>query len=298
MVLDGGLATALEDRGFDLHDELWSAKLLLDAPEVIRQVHLDFLLAGADCITTSSYQASFAGFRRRGLDESAAVRLLELSVNLAIEARDLFWSDPANRQARLRPLVAASVGPYGAFMADGSEYTGRYDVSDSGLYEFHRRRWQVLAQTRADLLACETIPTEREARVLLDLLRETPGRWAWMSFCCRDEHHLSDGSRLSDVVRTCDAESGVVAVGINCTSPEFISSLVDEARAVTEKPILVYPNSGERFDALAKTWRSSPSPVNWKDEAMEWTRRGAVAVGGCCRVGAGRIAEIRDWLVQ
>jgi len=298
MVLDGGLATALEARGCGLDDELWSAKVLLEEPDLIRQVHVDFLSAGADCITTSSYQASLSGFGRRGLDTVAGMELLALSVRLAVEARDLFWSDPANRQGRLRPLIAASVGPYGAFLADGSEYTGRYDIPDSALYEYHLPRWRVLSESEADILACETIPAEREARVLLRLLRETPDRWAWLSFCCRNEQHLSDGGRLTDVVRACDAESRVAAVGINCTPPEFIPSLIEEARRGTEKPILVYPNSGERYEAQDKAWYSSPSSIEWGEATKGWVQRGAAGVGGCCRVGPERIEEIRRWLVK
>ncbi|MCJ7630024.1 MAG: homocysteine S-methyltransferase, partial [Longimicrobiales bacterium] len=174
IVLDGGMATALEARGCDLVDELWSAKVLLEAPDLIREVHLDYLLAGADCITTSSYQASLPGFRIRGLDEDAGKNLLGLSVMLALEARELFWREAFNRKGRLEPLVAASIGPYGAFLADGTEYTGRYGISDSELYEFHRGRWQVLAMGGADLMACETIPTQREAETLLRLVAETP----------------------------------------------------------------------------------------------------------------------------
>jgi homocysteine S-methyltransferase len=197
----------------------------------------------------------------------------------------------------MRPIVAASIGPYGAFMADGSEYTGRYDLDEGGLYDFHRGRWAILARSQADLLACETIPNEREATVLLRLLRETPGRWAWLSFCCRDERHLSDGSRLRDAAQACDEEPRVAAVGINCTAPDLIPSLLDEARRETEKPILVYPNSGERYDAAEKSWHSAPSSTDPKEAAVDWARRGAVGIGGCCRVGPETITEIRHGLL-
>lgn len=297
MVLDGGLATALEARGCDLDDDLWSAKILIEEPELIRQVHQDFLTAGADCITTSSYQATPAGFHQRGMNDAEGAELLALSVRLAVEARDLFWDDAGNRQGRQRPLVAASIGPYGAFLADGSEYTGDYGISGSELREFHRARWQILAESDADLLACETIPTDKEARVLLSLLRETPDRWAWLSFSCRDEKHLSDGGRLRDAVELCDGEAQVAAVGINCTAPEFIPALIDEARRGTEKPILVYPNSGELYDPVEKVWYSSPSPVAWEEAPGDWVRLGCAGVGGCCRVGPERIAGLRRLLV-
>jgi homocysteine S-methyltransferase len=297
MVLDGGLATELEARGYDLRDELWSAKILLDAPDAIRQVHLDYLRAGADCITTSTYQASLPGFMKRGLSEGEAAEMLRLSVRLALEAREAFWGNPGNRRDRLRPLVAASIGPYGAFLADGSEYTGRYAIDDDELYAFHRSRWHVLADSQADLLACETIPSLREAVVLLRLLRETPGRWAWMSFSCRDGAHLSDGSRLVDAARTCDSERRVAAVGINCTSPEFIPDLIAQARKGTGKPIIVYPNSGERYDATRKAWTAAPTPLDWADAASGWARLGVTGIGGCCRIGPDRVAEIRRRLV-
>ncbi|MFC1574475.1 homocysteine S-methyltransferase [Gemmatimonadota bacterium] len=298
MVLDGGLATALEARGCDLNDELWSAKVLVEAPELIREVHLDYLRAGADCICSASYQASLPGFRRRGLDDVQGVELLTLSVTLALEARDLFWGEESNREGRMKPLVAASVGPYGAFLADGSEFSGRYGIPDSELYEFHGMRWKVLSRSGADLLACETIPSGREAEVLLQLLRETPDQWAWLSFSCRDGRHLSDGGLLREVARACDAEPRVAAVGINCTPPEFIAPLIDEAREGTGKSILVYPNSGEFYDAAEKGWHSSPSSADWEEAAPEWARRGATGIGGCCRVGPERIADMRRWLVD
>ena len=296
-VLDGGIATTLEAYGYDLNDELWSARILLEAPGAIREVHQDFLAAGADCIATSSYQASLPGFRKRGLSDSEGESLLRLSSDLAVEARDSFWSDAANRRGRLRPLVAASVGPYGAYLADGSEYTGRYAVSDSGLREFHERRWQILASGDADLLACETIPSRREAAVLRALLNETPGIWAWMSFSCSDGERLSDGSRLVDAARDCDREPRVAAVGINCTAPALIPSLIAEARRGTAKPVIVYPNQGEPYDSRSKTWGPAAEPVDWSAAAATWARLGATGIGGCCRVGPHEIGQIRRQLV-
>ena len=297
MVLDGGLATALEARGCDLDDALWSARILLEAPDEIHQVHLDFLVAGADCLVTSTYQASIPGFRERGLRAAESVELLQRSVEIAFDARNTFWSEPHNRVDRLRPLVAASVGPYGAYLADGSEYTGDYGISDDDLYEFHRGRWQVLTETDADLLACETIPSRREANVLLRILEETPGTWAWMSFSCRDELHLCDGTPLADVVRACDGQRNVAALGVNCTSPLFISALIAEARRETKKPLIVYPNSGERFNPTNRSWENAPDPIDWGEKSLEWKRLGAACIGGCCRVGPQEIATMRRRLL-
>lgn len=293
MVLDGGLATALESKGCDLDDDLWSARVLMESPELIRQVHLEFLAAGADCITTSTYQATLAGFRKRGLSDDEGIELLQSSVRLACDARDTFWSDAGNRTGRLRPLVAASVGPYGALLADGSEYTGHYGLGAGDLYEFHRQRWDLLANTEADLLACETIPSAPEAEALLRLLDETPERWAWLSFTCRDETHLSDGTAFAEVVDLCSLRSNVAAVGVNCTSPELIASLIRIARGRTNRPIIVYPNSGERYDAQSKTWISIAPDVDWTDAATEWIRLGASVVGGCCRTGTNEITRLR-----
>ncbi len=298
VVLDGGLATALEARGCDLADELWSAKILMEDPDLIRAVHLDYLRAGADCITSSSYQATLPGFRNRGLGDEAGRSLLELSLRLALEAKKSFWDEEENHQGRLEPLVAASIGPYGAYLADGSEYTGGYGISDSQLYEFHRGRWEVLAGRGADLMACETLPGQREAEVLLRLLEETPGQWGWISFSCKDGRHLSDGGLLRDAARACDAGTGVAAVGINCTAPEFIEPLIEEALRGTDKPVLVYPNSGEEYDARGKTWRSCPTSYSLEEHAVGWVRSGASGVGGCCRVGPDGIRTIRRALLD
>jgi len=296
-VLDGGLATTLEARGHDLNDDLWSAKVLLEDPRAIREVHRDFLTAGADCITTATYQATFAGLSARGLSDEAAEGLMLQSVDLAIEARDSFWDDPANRHGRLRPLVAASVGPYGAFLADGSEYTGDYGLDAGELYDFHARRWHVLAASPADLLACETIPSLLETQALLRLLHDSKNCWAWMSFSCRDGAHLSDGTRLEQVAELCAAEPQVTAIGVNCTAPEHISTLIGEIRKARPKPVIVYPNSGERYDAETKKWTHSPRHSGLAPLVDEWAELGATGIGGCCRIQPLDIAEMRSRLV-
>ena len=297
LILDGGLATALEARGFDLNHELWSARLLMDAPDAIRRVHRDYLEAGADCITTASYQASLPGFARQGIQRERALELLRLATALAMEARDEFWDRAENQTGRRRPLVAASVGPYGAYLADGSEYTGDYPATKTELYEFHRERWHLFAQGPADLLACETIPSIREVSVLLDLLRETPGRQAWLSVSCRDAAHLSDGTPVGEVARLCDPVGNLAAVGLNCTKPEFIEPLLLELRRYTDKPLIAYPNAGEDYRVGSRSWTSPRSPVDWIHEAAQWLRLGVRGVGGCCRVGPDQIRSLRKALV-
>ena len=190
--------------------------------------------------------------------------------------------------------MAASVGPYGAYRADGSEYTGAYGLSDDELFDFHEGRWGILAESAADLMGCETIPSLQEAEVLLELLRRTPDRWAWMSFACRDGAHLSDGSPLAAAASICDTGTRVAAVGINCTPPEHISELVSVVRNATEKPIIVYPNGGGKFDAERKTWEGDAPRQDWPALVAEWRDLGASVIGGCCRVGPADISCIRS----
>jgi homocysteine S-methyltransferase len=293
LVLDGGLATELEARGYALDDDLWSARLLLDRPGAIKRLHADYLAAGADCIISASYQGTIPGFMRRGLSEARAEELLQLSVTLALEARDDFWSDQTNRAGRIRPIVAASVGPYGAALADGSEYTGDYDLDEEGLRRFHRRRWEILAASGADILACETIPSRVESRVLARLLAETPGRYAWFSFSCRDERRVADGSLLSECLRPLAEMDQVAAVGINCTAPRFIPGLIAEARSVSDRPVIVYPNSGEHYDVKSRRWLGSSDSIEFAGASCEWRRAGAAVIGGCCRTGPDHIRSIR-----
>jgi homocysteine S-methyltransferase len=291
-ILDGGLATELEALGSDLSDELWSARLLADDPDLIRRVHLAYFEAGADCAITASYQASVQGFMARGMSEEEATGLLRLSVRLAIEARDEFWRDKSNREGRLRPLVAASIGPYGAFLADGSEYSGNYELDEQGLLDWHRQRWQILAGCGADLLACETIPSYGEMRALHHLLKETPGTLAWFSFSCRDGLHISDGTPIARCASRLSDSPQVVAIGVNCTAPRFIPGLISELRRVTSKHILVYPNSGETYDAENQRWLGLSDASEFGTLSREWRKEGAAMIGGCCRTGPNHIRQI------
>lgn len=298
VVLDGGLATELEARGCDLSDELWSARILMDDPGLIRDVHLDYLRAGADCVLSASYQATVPGFVRRGLARDRAEELIRLSVQLAKEACEEFWRDPANRDDRVPPLVAASVGPYGAYLADGSEYTGSYDIGEPELYDFHRDRWRLLRDSGADLMACETVPSLDEVRALSLLLRESPDVAAWMSFSCGDAAHLRDGSPLHLAVSEVAELRQVTAVGVNCVAPSIVPGLIQQVRALTGKTIVVYPNSGERWDARRKSWVGVGGNTDIGESATQWFDLGARVIGGCCRTGPADIRSIRRALVR
>jgi len=289
VMLDGGLATELENRGADLDDDLWSAKMLIDAPEMIRQVHVDFLKAGADIIATASYQASFEGFAQAGLGQGQAESLMRLSADLALLAREAFWAHDEYRRKRMRPLVAASIGPYGACLHDGSEYHGNYGLNKAALIDFHRPRMQVLAASGIDLFAFETIPSLLEAEALLELMQEFPDKCAWLSFSCRDGRQVSHGEQFSDCVALADDSKQIVGVGLNCTAPEYATDLLESA-AGTQTPLVVYPNSGEQWNPDGNQWTGNECasmPVE------DWYDAGARLIGGCCRTSINEITGMR-----
>ncbi len=297
LILDGGLATELETDGYDLNHALWSARVLIAEPEAIRAVHARFLAAGADCIISATYQASFPGLARYGLPDKESERLFRFAVELAAEERNRFWRDPANRVGRRRPLVAASVGPYGAFLADGAEYTGDYAIDDAGLAAFHWRRLEVLARAGADLLAVETIPSAREARVLrrlLERLENSPP--AWMSFTCRDGSQLSDGAPVEEVAAGFADCERVRWVGVNCTASKHLASLIPKITGASGKPAVTYPNGDGRWDPVRKSWETPPETADLPQLAPEWRRLGASLIGGCCRTRPEDIRAIRTAL--
>jgi homocysteine S-methyltransferase len=290
VVLDGGMSNQLESAGHDLSDELWSARLLAERPEAITQAHLAYFEAGANVAITSSYQATFEGFAKRGIDHEEAARLLAQSVELAREAA---------RQARsnggAHPLwVAASVGPYGAMLADGSEYRGRYGLSVAELERFHRPRLEVLAAAEPDVLALETVPDADEAEALLRAVRGL-GVPAWLSYSIADDRTRA-GQPLEEAFALAAEVDEVIAVGVNCCAPEDVDAAVATAARVTGKPVVVYPNSGEAWDAEARAWngRSTFTP----EQVLGWRESGARLIGGCCRVGPEAVASIARTLTS
>jgi homocysteine S-methyltransferase len=290
VILDGGLATELKARGCDISGALWSARVLRSSPETIEQLHYDYYAAGARIAITASYQASYEGFAAVGLDAGETTRLLRLSVELARNARQRYRTDhPADRREL---FVAASVGPYGATLHDGSEYRGDYGLTVEELVQFHVRRFDVLATAGAEFLACETIPLLDEARAYLKLLKRHPGARAWLSFTTADGTRTSHGEPLADCARLVDRVTNVIAVGVNCVKPEFVSDAILALRSGTSKPIVVYPNSGERWEAADGSWHGSRDLKGIADLAPGWVGAGARLVGGCCRVGPGEIAAL------
>ncbi|MFC9329883.1 homocysteine S-methyltransferase [Kitasatospora sp. NPDC057015] len=329
LVLDGGMSNQLADAGHDLADALWSARLLADDPEAIVRAHQAYFEAGAVVAITAGYQASFEGFARRGIDRAGTERLLRLSVELAREAARR--TETARRTERARragaageptaahrvgappraratgPLwVAASVGPYGAVLADGSEYRGRYGLDAAALEAFHRPRLEVLAEAGPDVLALETIPDTDEARALLRAVRGL-GVPAWLSYSVAGDRTRA-GQPLAEAFALAADAPEVVAVGVNCCSPADADAAVALAARITGKPVVVYPNSGERWDPTARNWRGEPtfggsgaasrgrggSRADARGRVAGWLADGARLVGGCCRVGPREIAELAD----
>ena len=293
MVLDGGLATELERRGADLRDPLWSARVLLERPDLIRDVHLDYFRAGADLATTASYQASLKGFAQRGVDRRRALSLIGSSVALARHARAMFWTEPDRAPDRVWPLVAGSVGPYGAALADGSEYRGNYGVGRAELIEFHRPRLDVLVDSAVDVLAMETMPSLEEVDVLLELLARRPTARAWFSFTTRDASHLSEGQPIEEAARLVSSSPQVIAVGVNCVPPKRVDPLLARLRSATDLPLVVYPNSGERWDGKLRCWRGEAQPLDQSAAVLRWRAAGARLIGGCCRTTPATISAIR-----
>ena len=290
VILDGGLGSELDHRGYDISTPLWSAELLINNPQAIKDTHRAYLDAGAQCITSASYQASLAGFTTMGQSPEQAKALLLKSIDLAKSAVAEFLQQ--NPECDYQPLIAASVGPYGAFLADGSEYNGDYGIDDSSLLEFHRQRLAWLDQAGADVLACETIPSLREAAVLGRLL-ENVATPAWLSFSCRDGQLLNDGNSIRRAVALFKDHPWLIAIGVNCTAPQYIESLISEIRAASwDRSIVVYPNSGEHYDAEDKAWNGTETPLECAAAAQRWYRAGAKIIGGCCRMGPDHVQEM------
>lgn len=280
VVLDGGLSTQLELLGADFSGDLWTGRALLDNPDIVRQAHQDFVDAGAQIITSASYQLSRQGFVEAGLSIADADRALIASVTLAREAT-------ANTAVR----VAASVGPYGATLHDGSEYRGNYGIDQAVLEDFHRERIAVLASAAPDVFAVETIPEITEARALVAVLRDYPEIPAWISFSCADDAHIASGETIEDAVAAVAGLPGLIVVGINCVPPENVGPLITRIAAVTDIPIIGYPNRGGVWDAATNTWVGQ-TPLALAQWMVEWKDLGVSFIGGCCGHGASAIAEL------
>jgi len=285
--IDGGLSGELEKRGHDLSDDLWSARLLRDDPESIAQVHRDYVAAGARVIITASYQASRRGFMTTGLSQMQADELIAKSVVLARRVA---------QEAQHHVWVAASVGPYGAVLEGGQEYHGNYGVSHSELVSFHRERIAVLAQVQPDLFACETIPDIAEVNALLEVLVDYPDIPAWITMSCSDGTHTCAGQLMSDLAVVTRDHANVVAIGANCTKPEYITELFTLLREKSSKPFVVYPNAGRIWDGDNHAWMGEGNDTLDASAIKQWEALGTSLIGGCCGLGPVAIHAIDNQL--
>ena len=282
IIIDGGLGTALESRGIDLRHELWSAALLRDDPDTLAQVHSEFIDAGARIVTTASYQATPLGFERAGITAEEGRGLIERSVEIAADAAQAAQTDV---------LVAGSVGPYGAALGDGAEYTGDYHLSDEEFATFHRPRIEALVSAGADLLAIETQPSLPEIRVLVGLAEEFEIP-AWLSVTLSDGSHMADGTDLATLAETLAGSTMIAALGVNCVRPSLVSTALNTLAGVTNLPLLAYPNSGETYDPIAMRWQEGPHFDASQETVVSWLNSGARVLGGCCRTTPADIAAL------
>ena len=276
--LDGGLSTALENNGNKLTTSLWTGELILAKPSEITKAHLDFISAGSEIIITSSYQLSYLGCGKRGWSQAQTDDALRASTHLA--------KDAVTASGRV-VKVAASVGPYGAALADGSEYKGNYGITKSFLKDFHARRLEVLISTSPDLLALETMPDTFEVEVLLELLSDCPIPY-WVSYSCKAGNQTNAGQSFTEAV---SLAKNAMAVGINCTAPELITDLLLSAEGI--KPFVVYPNSGRSWNAKTKEWEGSSQAGFDELLIKSWISAGAQIIGGCCGIGADEILNLK-----
>lgn len=291
MVLDGGLSNVLETMGCNLEHPLWTALLIQTNPELIIKAHMAYLEAGATCITSSGYQASIEGYLRLGQSKANAERFILKSLELCLKARQQFLDKAQNSPI---VYVAASMGPYGAYLADGSEYTGAYNISDEDLQRFHKSRIDLLQPSNADFFAFETIPSLQELRVLSKLLNAS-SKPSWVSFSCKDETYLNDGHKISEAVTLIANHPAVFAIGVNCTAPKYITEIIGTLKKhAPDKSIIVYPNSGEVYHVKSKSWFGVSDPKAFEKMALEWNEKGADIIGGCCRIGPEHISRISN----
>ncbi|TDM48533.1 homocysteine S-methyltransferase [Macrococcoides goetzii] len=279
VILDGGFGTTVEQFGYDVKHELWSSNLLQSNPEAVYKVHQAFVDSGAEIILTNTYQASVQSFLNIGITKDEARAYLEKAVELATRAAD----DKA--------IVAGSLGPYGAMLGNGSEYTGDYRETEADYIQYHKERLDILIEAGVNVFAFETIPNIEEIKAVKTLLRDYPSIEAWVSVTLKDSNHLSDGTPLEEVIRVVNEIDNVFAFGVNCTSVKVIDGAVDKLIALSDKPLMLYPNGGRKYDAVKKIWIDQHD-ASLVEAAVRWKEKGVKMIGGCCQVGPEEISEL------
>ena len=295
LVIDGSMSTALEHLGCKLNDKLWTARVLAERPEMVKEVHLQYMRAGADCHITCSYQATIPGLLENGFSQPEAEEIIRRSVRVFHEARKQWWEREGGKDSgRVYPICLASVGPYGAYLADGSEYVGRYGADDNTLRDFHESRIRLLLEEKPDYLLLETMPSLREVLIAAELL-EQAGTDYWVSFSCLDGKRICEGDAIRDCAETLShGHPHLKAIGVNCTKPQYVESLIRELRDGCDLPIAVYPNSGETWEPIKKIWYGGNGDVSFAEYARRYYAAGAFAVGGCCTTTDAHIRQVNQ----
>ena len=292
-ILDGGLSNEIEALGCDLNHPLWTAKCIEEDPNKVVQVHLNYLNAGANCIATMSYQASIPGLIKHGYSKNEAKAIIQKSVDLAVQAREVFKEKTKDTKDT---IIAASIGPYGAYLADGSEYNGNYKISVDELREFHAERLSIFAESKADLLAFETFPDYNELKVIDELIRKHSKK-CWVSFSCKNESKLADGTPLGKCAELFLNNENVIAIGANCIAMEWVAQIISNLKTHSgDKRIIIYPNGGGYFDSEEKVWKNPVTGLVFEEEASKWMAMGASMIGGCCRIGSKDINRLHQCL--
>lgn len=292
VVLDGAMSTPLEKLGADTNNDLWTAKALIDNEELVYEVHKMYFEAGADLIITDTYQANVQAFEKVGYSEKEARNLIKKAVKIAQKARD----DYENRTGK-HNYIAGTIGPYGAYLANGSEYRGDYELSVKEYQQFHLPRIEELVNAGVDILAIETQPKLDEVLAILELLKEKyPQQKVYVSYTLSDDDTISDGTPLPRAIHALEDYSQVIAVGINCVKLELVEPALKNMKEITDKHLIVYPNSSAVYDPKSKTWSQPKTSATFEELIPNWYEAGARIIGGCCTTGPKEIKAVADFI--
>lgn len=319
LVLDGALGTQLESiipNDSEIqpkNDPLWSTKVLMTQPKLIERIHYQYLQSGSDIIMTSTYQASCAGlikYANSYTDEVAHV--WERSVDMANNAIRRHKLENNTKPIRNRdPIICGSVGPYGAFLANGAEYTGEYGmISNEELEKHHFKLLQFLIlHPDVKLIAIETIPNFREFKVLVNLLTKLlslhgPNQKFYLSINVRNESEMCDGTPVEKVMNYLNfkmktmgiLQRNIFAIGYNCVDYHLVTSLIDNLTMFNEFhiPMIVYPNLGYVYSTKHEEYIAYQDTNELELMILDWLKRGVKIIGGCCGSGPQEIEKISE----
>jgi S-methylmethionine-dependent homocysteine/selenocysteine methylase len=282
LVLDAAMGSDLDRRGLPTTLPLWSAVGLVERPDLVRQIHRENLLAGADIITTDTFRTTARTFRKAGLDPGRAAELDALAVRLAVEAR--------TEAGRPEALIAGSIAP----LEDC--YLPTFETPPEVALAEHRAQADNLASAGVDMIMVETMPTAVEAEIALRAAIET-GRPATVGFVCAmpdrgEPVRLLSGETLNDAVARV-SPLGPAVIFVNCAAPPVISAALRELRQLTALPIGAYANVGHVDDERGWSPDGGVTSERYAEHAAEWIALGARVVGGCCGTHPGHTAALR-----